>query len=51
MKPITLLAAREAHQKMSDQALNDPKVMRGLVDILMNFTELYDALRQRAKAG
>jgi type I restriction enzyme R subunit len=46
-----VLAAREAHQKMSDQALNDPKVMRGLVDILMNFTQLYEALRERAKAG
>ena len=34
-----------------DQALEDPSVMKGLVSILVNFTELYDQLRQRAKAG
>ena len=46
-----VLSARTAHQHMSDQALEDPSVMKGLVNILVNFTELYDQLRQRAKAG
>jgi type I restriction enzyme R subunit len=46
-----VLSARSAHQKMSDQALDDPNVMKGLVSILVNFTELYDQLRERAKAG
>jgi type I restriction enzyme R subunit len=54
LRPAVLeavLAARTAHESMSKQALDDPKVMEGLVDILVNFTELYDQLRQRAKSA
>ena len=46
-----VLSAQQAHQRMSNQALHDPKVMKGLVEILVNFTDVYDLLRQRAKAG
>jgi len=46
-----VLGAKQAHQRMSNQALNDPKVMKGLVDILVNFTDVYDQLRERAATG
>ena len=46
-----VLSAQQAHQRMSNQALHDPKVMKGLVEILVNFTDVYDLLRERAKAG
>jgi hypothetical protein len=36
---------------MSQQVLDDPKVLSGLVDVLVNFTELYDRLRERAIAS
>ena len=45
------LSARQAHQRMSDQVLNDKTVLHGLIDILVNFTDFYEQLRQRAKAG
>jgi type I restriction enzyme R subunit len=44
-----VIEALGAHQKMSHQALNDPKVMEGLVNVLVNFTDLYDLLRERAR--
>jgi type I restriction enzyme R subunit len=46
-----VLSARIAHQKMSDQVLNDPKVLRGLIDVLVNFTDLHARLRAARKAG
>ena len=46
-----VISARTAHQTMSDQALNDPRVMKGLVSVLVNFTELYEQLRSRAGAA
>jgi type I restriction enzyme R subunit len=46
-----VLDARSAHQRMSQQVLDDPKVLSGLVDVLVNFTELYDRLRERAIAS
>ena len=36
---------------MSLQAINDDKVRKGLVDILVNFTDLYELLRGDKKAG
>lgn len=33
---------------MSTQALNSEVVLRGLLDILLNHTDLYESLRQRA---
>ena len=44
-------AARDAHGSMSAQAINDERVRQGLVDILVNFTDLYELLRERAKVG
>lgn len=46
-----VLESGAAHQKMSQQALGDPKVMEGLVKVLVNFTDLYDRLRERAGAS
>jgi type I restriction enzyme R subunit len=46
-----VLDSGAAHQKMSQQALGDPKVMEGLVKVLVNFTDLYEQLRVRAGAA
>ena len=46
-----VLDARGAHKRMSEQAINDERVRRGLVDILVNFTDLYELLRGERKAG
>lgn len=35
---------------MSTQALNSPVVLRGIMDILLNHTGLYDTLPGRAQA-
>lgn len=43
-----ILDALEAHNSMSTQALNDPKVRRGLKDILLNHTGLWETLRERS---
>jgi type I restriction enzyme R subunit len=40
--------ALDAHTTMSTQALNSEVVLRGLLDILLNHTDLYESLRQRA---
>jgi type I restriction enzyme R subunit len=42
-----IIAVMDAHQKMSYQALNDPKVRAGLKDILLGPGKLHEALRQR----
>jgi hypothetical protein len=46
-----VIAARSANERMSLQAINDDKVRKGLVDILVNFTDLYELLRADKKAG
>jgi type I restriction enzyme R subunit len=46
-----VIAARGANERMSLQAINDDKVRKGLVDILVNFTDLYELLRGDKKAG
>lgn len=46
-----VIAARSAHQKLSDQALADRSVMRELLDIILRHTDLYDQLRERAGAS
>ena len=43
--------ARKAHKSMSEQAINDERVRKGLVDILVNFTDLYELLRGEKKEG
>jgi type I restriction enzyme R subunit len=46
-----VIAAQEAHQTMSQQALADRAVMRGLLDIVVRHTDIYDRLRERAGAA
>ncbi len=41
-----IISALDAHSLMSTQALNSPDVQRGLKDILLNHTALYERLRQ-----
>ncbi|MBA3057116.1 MAG: DEAD/DEAH box helicase family protein [Gammaproteobacteria bacterium] len=38
----------DAHTSMSTQALNSPIVLRGMLDVLLNHSQLYEALRARA---
>ncbi len=38
----------DAHTSMSAQALNSPIVLRGILDILLNHSQLYETLRARA---
>ena len=40
--------ALDAHSSMSKQALNSPTVREGMKDILLNYTGLWEALRERA---
>ncbi len=54
LKPEILNAIMEsydAHTSMSTQALNSPIVLRGILDILMNHSGLYERLRARASNG
>ena len=44
-----IISALDAHTAMSTQALNSPDVQRGLKDILLNHSELYERLRQSAE--
>ena len=43
-----IIESYDAHTSMSTQALNSPIVLRGLMDILLNHSGLYEALRARA---
>jgi len=43
-----VMNAFDAHTAMSTQALNSDAVLRGLLDILLNHTDLYESLRSRA---
>ena len=43
-----VMDALEAHQTMSQQALNSEKVRRGLKDVLLGPAQLYEALRSRS---
>ena len=42
-----IIESYDAHTSMSTQALNSPMVLRGILDILLNHTHLYEALRAR----
>jgi type I restriction enzyme, R subunit len=44
-----IISALDAHTAMSTQALNSPDVQRGLKEILLNHTALYERLRQSAE--
>ncbi|MCE5268401.1 MAG: DEAD/DEAH box helicase family protein, partial [Planctomycetaceae bacterium] len=43
-----IMSALDAHTVMSTQALNSPRVQRGLKDILLNNAGLWETLRDRA---
>jgi type I restriction enzyme R subunit len=43
-----IIGALDAHTAMSTQALNSEAVQRGLQDILLNHSDLYESLRNRA---
>jgi type I restriction enzyme R subunit len=42
-----IIGALDAHQLMSIQALNSEKVREGMIDILLNHTNLYEDLREQ----
>jgi type I restriction enzyme, R subunit len=44
-----IMGALDAHSAMSTQALNSPEVQRGLKDILLNHSSLYERLRIAAR--
>ena len=44
-----IISALDAHQLMSTQALNSPEVREGIVDILLNHTNLYEDLRDQGQ--
>ncbi|MDR3368851.1 type I restriction endonuclease [Rhodoferax sp.] len=46
-----IIESYDAHSVMSTQALNSPIVLRGILDVLLNHSGLYEALRGRAGAG
>ncbi|OQW89275.1 MAG: type I restriction endonuclease subunit R [Rhodoferax ferrireducens] len=43
-----IIESYDAHTVMSTQALNSPIVLRGILDVLLNHSGLYEALRGRA---
>jgi type I restriction enzyme, R subunit len=45
----SVIASMDAHSTMSTQALNSPIVLRGILDVLLNHSRLYEELRARAK--
>nr|MCH9656782.1 type I restriction endonuclease subunit R [Planctomycetota bacterium] len=46
-----IMNALDAHTAMSTQALNSKKIKQGLKDILLNHTNLYEALRERSTSA
>jgi type I restriction enzyme R subunit len=46
-----IMDALDAHSTMSRQALNSPRVRDGILEILLNYAGLWEALRERAAAG
>ena len=44
-----IIESSDAHTSMSTQALNSPMVLRGILDILMIHSQLYEALRGRVQ--
>ena len=43
-----IMEALDAHTSMSTQALNSPTIQTGIKDILLNYSKLYEALRNSA---
>lgn len=46
-----IMNALDAHTEMSSQALNSDTIKQGLKDILLNHTNLYEALRERSTSA
>jgi type I restriction enzyme R subunit len=46
-----IINAMEAHNTMSAQALNNPLIQLGILDILLNHVGLYESLRGQQNAG
>jgi len=46
-----IIESYDAHTSMSTQALNSPIVLRGILDVLLNHSDLYEALRVRGSKG
>ncbi len=46
-----IMNALDAHTEMSTQALNSDSIKQGLKDILLNHTNLYEALRERSTSA
>ena len=42
-----IIGALDAHQLMSSQALNSAEVREGIIDILLNYTNFYEDLRDQ----
>jgi len=42
-----IIASYDAHSSLSKQALNSPAVLRGLLDVLLNHSQLYERLREQ----
>ena len=42
-----IIASYDAHSSLSKQALNSPSVLRGLLDVLLNHSQLYERLREQ----
>jgi len=40
----------DAHTAMSQEALSSKAIRAGLFELLLDYTNLYDALRERARA-
>jgi type I restriction enzyme R subunit len=45
-----IIASYDAHTNLSKQALNSPAALHGLLDILLNHSQLYERLRSQAGA-
>jgi type I restriction enzyme R subunit len=46
-----IIASYDAHTAMSTKALNSPIVLHGVLDILLNYSGLYETLRGKAAEG
>ncbi len=46
-----IIGALDAHELMSQQALNSETIRGGIKDILLNHARLWEALRSKASAG
>ena len=43
-----IIASYDAHTAMSTRALNSPAVLEGLMEVLLNYSKLWESLRNQA---